>query len=74
MSNASPLYFSFRHMTHRDEADDLANRWGPANSVYPQMVAPTMPSTGSGNDYMTAFAFLVILRSLKLSKRTISPQ
>ncbi len=34
--HASPLYFSFGHMQHREEADALSSRWGPPNAVYPQ--------------------------------------
>ena len=32
----TPLYFSFRHLQHREEADGLAARFPPPNPVYPQ--------------------------------------
>ena len=55
----SPIYFSYHHMSHRDEADALTRRFGPPNPVYPHAVvrkAASIPSRAlpgsatSGND------------------------
>ncbi|MBI2888266.1 MAG: tRNA uridine-5-carboxymethylaminomethyl(34) synthesis enzyme MnmG [Chloroflexi bacterium] len=46
----TPLYFSFHHLRHREEADALAQRFPPPNPVYPHaMVAdPAHPEPVEG--------------------------